>query len=111
MHRAPDQVVASERARWLAELAQAIAQAQRLAWRLGVVEGDSEEARQLYARLEAVGAEVQSLRFGGWADVRREIDPAWLDDLLSDDRWLTARGTREGYTPSGRSPPPENGSR
>jgi hypothetical protein len=92
LHRAPDQVVALERARWLAELAQALAQAQKLAWRLGVAEGDSEEARELYARLEAVGSEVDSLRFNGWIEVRREVDPAWLEGLVSGERWL---GTRE----------------
>jgi hypothetical protein len=93
LHRAPDQVVALERARWLAELAQAIAQAQKLAWRLGVAEGDSEEARELYARLEAVRTEVDSLRFNGWGDVRREIDPAWLEGLIPDHPWLS--GPRE----------------
>lgn len=96
MHRAPDQVVALERARWLAELAQAIAQAQKLAWRIGVAEGDSEEARELYARLEAVGSEVDSLRFDGWIEVRREVDPSWLEGLISDEPWLAAgeKGSR-----------------
>lgn len=82
MHRAPDQAVALERARWLAELAQAIAQAQRLAWTLGVIEGDSEEARELYGRLEQVRAEVESLRFGEWTETRQEVDAEWLKDLL-----------------------------
>jgi hypothetical protein len=82
LHRAPDQVVALERARWLAELTQAIAEAQKLAWRLGVAEGDSEEARELYARLEAVRNEVDALRFDGWSSVRREIDTAWLESLI-----------------------------
>jgi hypothetical protein len=82
-----------ERARWLADLSNAIAEAQRLAWRLGVLEGDNEEARELYARLHEVESEVQSLRFGGWMDVRREIDPASLQDFFPGDRWL---GAREG---------------
>lgn len=83
MHRSPDQVEALERARWLADLAQAIAQAQKLVWSLGVAEGDSGEARSLYARLEAVRSEVDSLRFGDWANVRREIDPKWVEGLLN----------------------------
>jgi hypothetical protein len=82
LHRARDQVVALERARWLAELAEAIAQAQRLAWQLGVAEGDLEEARELYARLEVVRAEVELLRSSGWVEVRREVEPGWLDNLL-----------------------------
>ena len=92
MHRAPDQVVAMERARWLADLAEAIAQAQKLAWSLGVAEGDSEEARDLYARLEALRTEVESLRFDGWVDVRREIDPAWLESLIPHGAWPAANG-------------------
>lgn len=74
--------MALERARWLAELAQAIAQAQKLVWTLGVSEGDSGEARDLYARLELVRGEVEALRFGGWVEVRTEIDPMWLRGLL-----------------------------
>ena len=91
MHRAPDHVVALERARWLTELAHAVADAQRLACRLGALEADNEEARELYARLEEVGSEVQSLRFGDWADVRRAIDPASLRNLFPDDGWFAAR--------------------
>ncbi len=91
MHRAPDQIVALERARWLAELTEAIAQAQRIAWRLGVLEGDSEDARQLYARLEAVASEVQSLRFGGWLNVRQEADLPALEGLLPDQHWFSVR--------------------
>jgi hypothetical protein len=90
LHRAPNQAVALERARWLTELADAIDQAQKLAWRLGVAEGDSEEARTAYARLEAVRAEVDSLRFGGWAEVRSQIDVAWLEQLIRDSDALAA---------------------
>ncbi|HEX6740601.1 MAG TPA: hypothetical protein VF079_02250 [Sphingomicrobium sp.] len=52
-----------------------------MTWSLGVAEGDSEEARTLYARLEAIRGEVESLRFGDWAEIRPEIDPKWLDGL------------------------------
>jgi hypothetical protein len=84
LHRAPNQIVASQRARWLAELAETIEQAQKLAWRLGVAEGDSDEARDLHARLGTVRAEVDSLRSGDWVDLRREIRLAWLERLLPD---------------------------
>ena len=83
MLRARDQLVALERARWLTELAQAVAQAQKIVWSLGVVDGDDEEARELYARLEAVRTEVDSLRFGSWA--REEVDPRWLRSLMTND--------------------------
>ena len=74
-----------ERARWLEELAAAVAQAQRLTWRLGVAEGDNEEARGLYGRLEAVLDEVDTLRLSDWIDTRREIDPNWLDIVLTEE--------------------------
>ena len=87
MHRAPDQVVALERARWLAELTEAIVQAQKLAWQLGFA-GDDEEALELYSRLETMLTEVKTLRFDGFGDVRREIDPAWLEKLIPDHPWV-----------------------
>jgi hypothetical protein len=83
LHRARNQAGALERARWLGELAEAIAQAQRLTWRLGVLEGDSEEARTLYARLESALAEVEALRFGDWVELRNEVDPKWIHCLLN----------------------------
>ena len=111
MHRAPNQAVALERARWLTELADAIDQAQKLSWRLGVAEGDSEEARMLYARLEVVRAEVDSLRFGGWIEVRGQIDIALLEQLIGDSGALAPPPGDKDYNPSGRSPPPAKGSR
>ena len=71
----------AERARWLAELAEAIDEAQRVAWRLGV-EGGSIEATELYAHLEVARAEVEALRRGGWR--RHDVDspPLWLQSLL-----------------------------
>ena len=80
MDGAPDQIIASQRSRWLDELTDAISHAQRLAWSIGAAGG--KEARQLYARLEAVRSEVESLRFDGWVAVRKEIDPKWLERLL-----------------------------
>ena len=53
---------ASARAQWLGELAIAIDEAQWLAWRLGVVEGDNAEALELYVRLEIARAEVEALQ-------------------------------------------------
>ena len=74
MHRARNAVVASERARWLAELAETIDQAQRVAWRLAN-ERDSGEARELYASLEAARLEVAALRCGRWVQTQAEFDP------------------------------------
>ena len=84
MQGPPDQVVALERARWLDELIHAVSEAQKLAWRLGVAEGDCDGARELYGRLEAVRDELESLRLGDWVAVRKEIDPIWLENLFDD---------------------------
>ena len=79
MGRAVDRASGTDRAQWLAELADAVEQAQRLAWTLGVSEGTSHEARELYGRLEAVRIEMESLRQGQWEKIQRDIDPKWLD--------------------------------
>ena len=88
MHRARNQAAALERARWLDELARAIQQAQRLTWRLGVLEGDCQEARALYARLEAARSEVEALQFGDWVETRNESDPRWIHGLLNSSQAL-----------------------
>jgi len=82
LQSAPDPIVALERARWLDELIRAVSEAQRIAWCLGVAEGDSNEARELYSRLEAVRDELELLRLGDWAAVRKEIHPIWLENLF-----------------------------
>ena len=87
MQNAPDRVVALERARWLDQLTAATSEAQKLALDLGLSDAGCAQARELYARLEVVRSEVDSLRFGDWASVRKEIDPIWLENLL--DGWLS----------------------
>lgn len=82
LHRVRDQ--AAER--WLDDLAGAVAQAQQLTWTLGVAEGDSEEARALYAQLEGLRSEIESLRFGDWAEIRQELDPKWLDAVGTESQ-------------------------
>ena len=82
MYQAPTHADVLSRTRCLDELALAIGQAQRLAWSLGMEDGDCEEARELYARLEAVRTEVEALRYGDWLGVRKEVDPNWLAALL-----------------------------
>jgi hypothetical protein len=76
VRRVPSEASAIERARWLANLAQALGDAQMLAWELGTARGDS-EAMQLYGRIESAVAEVQSLRLGGRMTSRQEHDPEW----------------------------------
>ena len=72
----------AERARWLAELAVTIDAARRVAWRLGVAEGNNREAKELYARLELASGEVELLRRGIWSRHEVELPPLWLQSLL-----------------------------
>ena len=81
---------AAQRARWLAELADAMEQAQAIAWRLGISEGDDPEAKQLYARLEAARDEVEALRRGIWAGARQQLDPIWMKLLAWQPRISSA---------------------
>lgn len=59
--RAPTHNYSAARARWLAELAEALDDARRLTNRLGAAEGRI-EAVELYARIEAVRLEIEALR-------------------------------------------------
>lgn len=77
MNRSGERPAAAERSRWLAELAQAVDQAQRLARTLGVPGGNCEPAKELYDRLELVRIEVEALRRGAWGASPIEIDPLW----------------------------------
>ena len=54
---------------------------QRLAWRLGFVEGPNPEAMELYERLEIARIEIESLRGSAWARYRDEIIPEWINLL------------------------------
>ena len=65
------------RAEWLAELADAIESAQRLAWQLGTRAQTSSEVRELYGRLEAARLELDSLQ-GLAREQVFNIEPNWL---------------------------------
>jgi hypothetical protein len=84
--KSADRISGAERSRWLAELAETIDQAQRLARTLGVPEGNCSGAKALYRRLELVRIEVEDLRRGGWATQRTEIDPKWMNLFPWNDR-------------------------
>jgi hypothetical protein len=66
------------REQWFAELSNAIEGAQRLAWQLGTREWTSEEARELYGRLEAARLELDMLRGSSRISAELTIDPEWV---------------------------------
>jgi hypothetical protein len=82
--RVPTDVSAAERARWLAELAQALEKAQGLVTRLAVAGRRKSEVLDVCARLEAVRAEVQSLRRSRTSESVANIDLNWSKQLPWD---------------------------
>ncbi|HMI40950.1 MAG TPA: hypothetical protein VK485_06950 [Sphingomicrobium sp.] len=73
------ELVASARASWLAELEQALADADRLAIELGGEQQQGAELISLRADIVAVRAELGALRRSGLGEIRREIDPDWTN--------------------------------
>ena len=80
VRRVPSEASAAERARWLAEMAAALIDAQQLVWDFGLATG-SAEAMELYARIEAAFSEVQALRLGRSSIAHCEDDPNWTEIL------------------------------
>jgi hypothetical protein len=68
---------AAKRARWLAELSDALEQARNVTKQLEAAEGRIEMV-ELYARIEAVRLEVQAMRLRRRA-ARPAFDPEWTD--------------------------------
>lgn len=79
MNRFGERPAAAERGRWLAELAEAVTEAQRLARSLSIAKGNHAEAEDLYGRLELVRIEVEDLRRAGRGARRASIDPFWAN--------------------------------
>ncbi|MDQ3482984.1 MAG: hypothetical protein M3448_06220 [Pseudomonadota bacterium] len=72
--------IAALRAEWLARLSEAIDGAQRVAWQLRTSESVSQEARELYSRLETARVELESLRVLPEKDFGPD-DSDWLGKL------------------------------
>lgn len=85
----PTEVTAAERARWLAELSEALDEARRLVKQLGAAEGRI-EAVELYTRIEALRLEVQALRLSRRHGSGQKSDPKWSDSLP----WQQGQGRR-----------------
>ena len=71
----PIEVPPADRARWLAELAEALDDAHRLFRQLDVRTIPRADAFELYMRIEAARLEVQSLRLSRSLRERAEISP------------------------------------
>lgn len=86
MNRVPKQLTAAERARWLAELSEALDEAQDLASRLGLLQMQGAEAMELCLRLAAARAQVQGLQLARQDDEDAgAVDPKWTNPPLWPD--------------------------
>jgi hypothetical protein len=77
MFSVPTEMPAAGRARWLAELAEALDEAHRLLFELDLHDHGAAEALDLHVRIEAARLEVQSLRLSRSVAPRIEPDPEW----------------------------------
>jgi len=66
------------RARWLAELALAVQQAEEATRRLAFAEADRGQVQELRHRLQLVKSEIEDLRRGGWRTQGRELGSKWI---------------------------------
>lgn len=79
VNRLPTEVSAAERARWLAELADALEQAERLLWSLSDLPKIDPQVRELYGSLDAARAEVQALRSRRALALQRNLQPLRIE--------------------------------
>lgn len=79
MFEVPKEGAATQRARWLAELTHALEEAQMLVWTICAQDGANLDALELGARLEAVRAEVRSLRVGRSESPEPNFSPEWTN--------------------------------
>ena len=75
----PTEGPAADRARWLAELSDALNEVHRLLLRLDVQPEERSIAHELYLRIEAARLEVQSLRLSRSLNQRAEKPPNWSE--------------------------------
>jgi len=74
-------VQAAERARWLADLAEALEETRRLLMRLNLSGEYLPVVRELHLRIEAARLEVQSLRLSRSLQPRQQSAPEWTETL------------------------------
>ena len=85
MVRVPAGVTAARNAQWLAELSEALEDAQRLLHWLNASPPVGIDAHDLLARVELARAQVRGFRLGTPPDAD-EFGPKWMSSLLWDRR-------------------------
>lgn len=84
MDRSGERAAATDRTRWLAELAEAVDRAQR--WSLRASAAGLPGVRGLYRRLDALRIEIEDLRRGRRGVSPNEINPLWTNLFNLDGR-------------------------
>ena len=80
MDRVPDEHPAANRARWLAELAEALDEASALVRELGS-SARAPDTAELYARIDAARVQVEAMRVSRRSGGGEDFDPEWSKDL------------------------------
>lgn len=75
----PTEVPAADRARWLAEIAEALNAAHELLYHFPVTEAEQGLANELHLRIQGARLEVQSLRLSRALNARQETRPEWIE--------------------------------
>jgi hypothetical protein len=81
LRRLTTQWTSDDRARWLAELARAIDEAQQLVWRMAALRGDNVRSSEIYGQLEAARDEVERLQRSATRKIRFERQRDWSELL------------------------------
>ena len=77
LRRPNTQWTSDDRARWLAELARAIDEAQQLVWRLAALRGDNVRSSEIYGQLEAAREEVERLQRSANRRMKFDLQRDW----------------------------------
>lgn len=96
---------AATRAQWLAELSDALDDAQQLLMELELSRDQQALAVETFLRIEAARLEVQSLRLS------RSLSPRAAGSEWSEPKDRCSARVGDFHKPCGMSPPPANGSR
>lgn len=78
MFSVPTEMPAADRARWLAEVSEALEEARLVLTSLPVNDENYDLASDLHVRIEAARFEVRSLRLSRSVQARDENDPKWM---------------------------------
>jgi len=101
MEQRGDALRGAQRARWLAELSDALEAADRLFRKAGSDPRECVAAMDLYLRIQGARMQVHALRLYGHSGPPAEFNPQWTE--ISP--WHETAAADQ--IPCGRSPPPE----